>query len=496
MFKARAPESEPQRSRERECDLSLALSLIVFATLLHCLAAGAVTAHVLLKKRDVRAAIAWIGVAWLSPAIGPILYFVFGINRVLRRAGRIRRRIARPKNRRSLGSPFAELSCLPANIGAIARVSERLTGFPPVGGNDLKIFKAGDEAYPAMLDGIARAKHSIALASYIFRADSVGLDFVAALKSARQRGVEIRVLVDGVGSGYLYSPIARRLTAAGVRHAPFLQYWLPWRMPFLNMRNHKKLLILDGRLGFTGGLNLSADNLLARRPKRPVDDTHFLLAGPVVRQMLVTFAEDWQFTTGELLDGDIWWPEIPAAGSVPAHGVSSGPDADIGALASILATAINAAERRIRIVTPYFLPDQVLNATLVLASLRGVEVEILVPERSDFWPFEWAVRAHIAWLASPKIHIFLSPAPFDHSKLMTVDGAWSLLGSANWDVRSSRLNFEFNLACYDPATAAAVDSVIDRKIAGARPLTARELSERSLAVRLRDAAARLFLPYF
>ncbi|HZT20816.1 MAG TPA: phospholipase D-like domain-containing protein [Dongiaceae bacterium] len=464
------------------------------AAVLHGLAATAVTAHVLLKKRDVRSAIAWIGVAWLSPGLGAVLYFVFGINRVVRRAVRIRRRVAR--SARAHGdSPLSEAAKLPRNIAAIAGVGERATGFPLTSGNRLTSFRGGDEAYPAMLDAIGGAERSVALASYIFRADSVGQSFVAALGKAQARGVETRVLVDGVGGGYLYSPIARRLKAAGVTYSPFLQYWLPWRMPFLNMRNHKKLLIVDGRQGFTGGLNLGAENLAATRPQRRVDDIHFRVEGPVVRQLMVTFAEDWRFMTGESLEGELWWPEIPPAGSVLAHGISSGPDEDIGVLASILATAVGEAERRVRIVTPYFLPDQTLSACLTLAALRGVEVEILLPERSDFRALDWAMRAHLGWLAAPGIAIHLSPGPFDHSKLMTVDGGWSLLGSANWDVRSSRLNFEFNLACYDRETTAALDQVIDRKIAGARRLSSEELDGRRMAVRLRDAAARLMLPY-
>ncbi len=454
-----------------------------------------VTAHVLLKKRDVRSAIAWIGVAWLSFGFGAALYFVFGINRVMRRAARIGRRATMRKAQVAAQTGMPEIAKLSRNIAPIARVGELTTGFPLTAGNELSIFRGGDEAYPAMLEAIRSAERSIAVASYIFRADAVGLSFVAALTKAKSRGVEIRVLVDGVGSGYLYSPIARHLAAAGITHAPFLQHWLPWRMTFLNMRNHKKLLIIDGAFGFTGGLNIGVENVVAVHPRHPVDDVHFRLDGPVVRQLMVTFAEDWHFTTRETLSGDLWWPRVPAAGSMLAHGISSGPDEDIGVLASILATAISEAEHHVRIVTPYFLPDQTLNACIVLAALRGVEVDIVVPGRSDHRPLDWAMRAHLALLAAPGINIYLSPAPFDHSKLMTVDGSWCLLGSANWDVRSSRLNFEFNVACYDRDTAAAMDQLIDRKISGSHGISGTELAQRSMAIRLRDAAARLMLPY-
>ena len=476
--------------------------LSVLGGLLHLLASGAVTVHVLLRKRDVRAATAWIGVAWLSPGFGAALYYVFGINRVMRRTSRMSRGVtprkalvaARPATGETKPA-VPEISSLPENIATIARVSALASRHLLAPGNAMTVLRAGDEAYPAMLEAISEAKRSVAIASYIFHSDKVGLAFVAALKKAQDRGAEIRVLIDGVGSGYLRSPIAERFAAAGIRTERFLHYWQPWRMPFVNMRNHKKLLIVDGTLGFTGGLNIAAQNLLADRPPHPVNDLHFRFAGPIVTQLMVTFAEDWNFMTGEVLDGDRWWPDIPAAGAIPARGISSGPDEDIGVLSSIMATAVIEAKRRLRIVTPYFLPDQTLTACLAIAALRGVEVDIVVPARSDHVTFQWAMHAHLALLATPGVTIYYSRPPFDHSKLMTVDGAWSLVGSANWDVRSLRLNFEFNVECYGSRATTEIDRVIDAKIAAARKVPPAEFAARPVAVKLRDSAARLLLPY-
>ncbi len=476
--------------------------LSVLGGLLHLAASGTVTVHVLLRKRDVRAATAWIGVAWLSPGFGAALYYVFGINRVMRRTSRMvpgvtpRKALVTAKPTSAETTPPApEISSLPENIATIARVSALASRHMLAPGNALTILRAGDEAYPAMLEAIGGAKRSVAIASYIFHADKIGIAFVEALKQAQDRGAEIRVLIDGVGCGYLYSPIAERLAAAGIRTERFMHYWQPWRMPFVNMRNHKKLLIVDGELGFTGGLNIAAQNVLAENPRNPVNDLHFRLEGPIVTQLMVTFAEDWNFVTGEVLDGDRWWSEIPVTGAIPARGISSGPDEDIGVLSSILATAVSEAKRRLRIVTPYFLPDQTLTACLVIAALRGVEVDIVVPERSDHVAFQWAMHAHLALLTAPGVTIYYSRPPFDHSKLMTVDGAWSLVGSANWDVRSLRLNFEFNVECYGPRASTEVDRVIDAKIAAARMILPVEFASRPLAVKLRDSAARLLLPY-
>jgi len=462
----------------------------LLVAIVYAVAAGAVTVHVLLRKRSVRAAIGWIGLAWLSPVFGAALYYLFGINRVTRRASRLRRadlfRVGAPRS----GSE----RLLAENIAAMAGIVERLTGRELADGNSISVLRSGDEAYPAMLSAIRNARRSIALASYIFRADDAGRSFVAALAEALSRGVEIRVLVDGIGGGYMFSPIVRRLRREGITVARFLHHWLPWRMPYLNMRSHKKILVVDGSIGFTGGINIGCENVLARHPRNPVHDVHFRVDGPVVRHLMASFAEDWNFTAGETLEGDAWWPEIGPAGPVLGRGISSGPDEAVRHLESVLAAAVSAATRRLRIVTPYFLPDERLMSEIELAALRGVAVDLVLPERSDNILLDWATRAHVEAVA-PDVRIYLTPRSFDHAKLMTLDGQWCLVGSANWDVRSTRLNFEFSLECYNEAAAGEIDRMIDLRIEKARRLSSEELATRPLPFRLRDAAARLLLPY-
>ena len=468
-------------------DLPIAglLLAIVYAA-----AAGAVTVHVLLRKLPVRAAIGWIGLAWLSPVFGAALYYVLGINRVMRRAARFRRAGPPRDEPAGDGSPHAP----PGNIAVIAGVVGRLTGRGLAGGNAIAALNSGDEAYPAMVSAIRDARRSIALASYIFRADEAGRSFVAALAGAKSRGVEIRVLIDGIGGGWLFSPAGRALRREGICVARFLHHRLPWRMPYLNMRSHKKILVVDGAVGFAGGINIGDENVLSRHPPHPVHDVHFRVEGPVVRHLMETFAEDWTFTTGEILDDDAWWPALRPAGPVLARGIASGPDEAIGHLEAVLATAVSEAAHRLRIVTPYFLPDDPLMSEIGLAALRGVAVDIVVPERCDHALIDWAMRAHLE-LLPPDVRIHLAPPPFDHAKLMTVDGHWSLVGSANWDVRSTRLNFEFELECYDAAAAGEIDRMIDVRIGRARRIPTADLAARPLPLRLRDAAARLLLPY-
>jgi len=460
----------------------------------HIALAVGVTAHALLNKRDVRGAFGWIGVVWLSPLVGPVLYYVFGINRVNRKMTRISRDIV-PRAIPERGPEAVMPTHLPPNIATINAVAIRATGRPLTGGNAIQVFRGGDEAYPAMLRAIREAQTSIALSSYIFRRDRVGKAFVEALAEAKARGIEIRVLVDGIGSGYFYSAIVGRLRKAGIQTARFMHDFLPWRMSFINLRNHKKLLIIDGTYAFMGGLNLGDENVRRFHRPRPVDDVHFRIDGPVVHQFMVTFAEDWRFATSELLTGPIWWPDIEDCDGCLARAVSSGPDEDFGKIEAIWAAAVGQATERLRIVTPYFLPDGHLMASVMLAALRGVKVELIIPQRTDHVWLDWAMRSHLGFYPVPELDCYATPAPFDHAKLVTVDGRWCSVGSPNWDLRSMRLNFEVLLECYDGRTVALVDELIDERIARAEPLSLPGLAHRPLLVRLRDAAARLMLPY-
>jgi cardiolipin synthase len=463
----------------------------VLIGVLYILVAAWVTADVLLKKSDVRGALGWIGAAWFSPLLGGLLYYMFGINRVTRRALKMSPLgdvLARPPD--PAGLPDA-----PPQIRELFEVSARVTKGLLTGGNALVVLEGGDAAYPQMLAAIAGARQSVALTSYIFRDDAAGNDFAGALIAARARGVMVRVLLDSVGAGYVFPRIYYRLRAGGVAAARFLHTWLPWRMPFLNMRNHRKLLVVDGATAFIGGMNIGAENSQVLHPKDFISDIHFRIQGPVVRLVMDAFARDWSFTTGESLDEDFWWPDLVPAGPVYARGLSSGPDADIYKLEMILGAALSLAKKRIRIVTPYFLPDARLQFAIAQACLRGVEVEIVLPERCNYLIMDWAMRAHLRFFQHIAVRITTTPLPFDHSKLCTMDGGWCLIGSSNWDARSFRLNFEFDLECYDPELAKKLDDIIDAKIARGNRLDVAALTARPVWIRLRDAAARLMMPY-
>jgi cardiolipin synthase len=248
-------------------------------------------------------------------------------------------------------------------------------------------------------------------------------------------------------------------------------------------------------VGFTGGMNIRVGHCLKRQPPHPVQDIHFRVQGPVVTQLQEVFSDDWLFTTGEALRGDSWFPKAENAGQVLARGVTDGPDENFEKLLWTLLGALSIARYSVRIMTPYFLPDPALVSALNLASMRGVQVDIILPSRSNLPFVLWASRAMWSQVLRHGCRIWLTTPPFDHSKLMLVDGCWVLLGSANWDSRSLRLNFEFNLECYDVKLAQRLDQWIETKRNGAHPVTMEEVDGRSLPARLRDGIARLLSPY-
>ncbi len=466
----------------------------VLAVTLAIIASG----HVVLHKRDSRAAVGWVGLIWLAPVVGSVIYVLLGINRIRRRA--TEQRALQPTIQSGEFERPPRLSgevTLPhaiEHLGSLARLVDRVAGRPLTPANTLVPLVNGDEAYPAMLDAIDRAQRTIALSTYIFDNDSAGADFVAALGKAVKRGVQVRVLIDAAGARYSRPPIIGELRRQGVSTARFGVALIPWRMPYMNLRNHRKILVIDGRTGFTGGMNIRAGSVLGAHPKRPIKDVHFRVEGPVVAHLAHTFAEDWGFTTREVL-GDDWFPPLSGAGTTVARGITDGPDADFEKARLVYLGALACAQKSVRILTPYFLPDSGLITALTVTALRGVKVDIVLPDKSNLALVQWASTHQLWQVLQRGCRVFATPPPFDHSKIMTVDEGWALIGSSNWDPRSLRLNWEFVVECYDADLTRQLNGIIDHKLQGARQITKKQVDSRSLPVKLRDGVARLAAPY-
>ncbi|GAB4353080.1 MAG: cardiolipin synthase [Immundisolibacter sp.] len=452
--------------------------------------------HALLTKRDPRSALAWIGIVLLLPLGGPLLYLIFGVNRIRTRHRRLRR-LPLPLEFDYERADDADLTdAIPEEDipdSPIARASARISRRACLPGNLIERLHNGDQAYPAMIEAIRSAERYIYLSTYIFGASGAARDIIDALKAAQRRGVSVCVLIDGLGQWYTLARAAPALREGGVRVARFLplRLWPP--SVHVNMRNHRKILVVDGEIAFTGGMNIADYHVLGDGSRGGVIDLHLRLRGPVVHQIEAVFAEDWRFATGQALPEPA--PAGNPTGDAACRVIADGPNEDLDRLALVLLAAVSAAQRRIAIMTPYFLPGRELLGALQAAALRGVQVRILLPGKNNLPYVHWATRNMLWELLQHGVQVRYQPPPFVHSKCLLVDQDYAQAGSANLDPRSLRLNFELNVEVFDPAFNAAMSVDFEAAWARARPVTLQEISQRGLAERTRDALCWLFSPY-
>ena len=324
----------------------------------------------------------------------------------------------------------------------------------------------------------------------------MGRHFGEVLSAAVARGVEVRVLLDGVADN-LYRPRgSRMLRRLGVPGALFLppRLWPP--MLYVNLRNHRKLLLVDGDTGFTGGMNISQGHL-GQNGVPTIADVHFRIRGSLVRQMDEVFIADWNFAAPRKLQlsSPHLAPDLPPTGKAAARVITDGPNEELDRLLMVLIGALSAAHQRIWIMTPYFLPPASLVGALQAAALRGVEVVIIVPARSDQPWMDWATHHVLPPLLKRQVQVLYRPPPFAHSKLLLVDDWYVQFGSANLDARSLRLNFELVVEAFDASLARRLADHFAQVRAVSRPASREELSALRLPQRLRDALCWLFSPY-
>ncbi len=471
--------------------------LVILIAIGERILAGCAIFHAVLKKRETRTVIGWVGLIGFSPLIGSVLYFMLGVNRVERRGEEILDDLkqsacdaARKAIREGLSAdvPF-EFNNQLANVG------KAITGFDLLPGNQVTLLDGGKAAYSAMLVAIADAEYTVALGSYIFDYDSAGKQFINALIDAQNRGVEVRVLIDHVGSKYSKPSAVTEMRKRGLKVQTFLPTNVPVLATYANLRNHRKILVIDGKTGFTGGMNISEGCLFDATANHAIQDVHFQFDGPVVEHLQDAFLADWKFAAREDLPADTWFGTPCTEGSTWARGIPDGPDADIDNIRLLMLGAISAAQRKVDIVTPYFLPESALVGALNVAAMRGVQVRILIPEKVNIRMVQWASMEPISRILERGCEVYQSPQPFDHTKVMLVDDEWSLVGSSNWDPRSLRLNFEFNVECYGFELNQQLSKLIDVKIKAATPLTQEKLDARRPFEKLRDGITRLATPY-
>ena len=459
--------------------LATAFAAIGFA------AATVASLHALHYKRRPQSAFAWIAVCLTLPLVGALLYYLFGINRVKTRARKLL--TGHPE----LDCPTEYVGTPPPQLQPLARLGSAVSGWPLTAGNRVEPLYEASAIFDAMIEAIERAHEYVYLSTYIFDGGPLGQRFAAALSAAAERGADVRVLLDGVGEWYSPKRASKLLRGTRVRFARFLPPRLFPPAFTVNLRNHRKILIVDGAEAFTGGINIR-DRYLEADDVRIID-SHFRLSGPVLTQIETVFLRDWQFATG---DPSVAARRVPQpTGGAICRAISDGPSAGFDRLAALLTGAIASARQRVAIMTPYFVPPRELITPLLAAALEGVDVAIILPALNNL-PYVHRATRHMLWeLLERGVSVYYQPPPFVHSKLFYVDDHYAQIGSANFDSRSLRLNFEMNVEVYDRDTVTKLAARFEAIRARSRRVTLAEVDGRPFLTRTIDGIAWLFSPY-
>ncbi|NNM13660.1 MAG: cardiolipin synthase [Gammaproteobacteria bacterium] len=448
--------------------------------------------HALLYKRDTRAATGWIMFCLFVPFVGAIAYYLFGINRVQTRALNIRRGLF------EVAYEIGEHSAIPFSTGEtnLQDSGLRVTGRAASNGNSLRALFGGKEAYASMLEAIHKAKHTVALSTYILNSDITGKKFVTAMEAAQKRGVKVRVLIDGAGELYSRQKISKILKRKNIQSALFLPPRLIPPSVYINLRNHRKILVVDNSVAFAGGMNISDQHTSEVFADKAIKDVHFQLQGPVVLELAELFERDWQFATKNDDQEDVQQvSDLSIHGDMACRVIPDGPDAELDTLALTLQAVISTAQKSVDIVTPYFIPSRELIAILQAASLRGVRVRIVLPAKNNLFFMHWANRNTLTELLKWGISVYYQSPPFAHTKLLLIDSDYALIGSANIDPRSLRLNFELGIEIFSKSLHHQLTQYVDEIILHSQPASFTELANRPQLVRLRDSFFALFSPY-
>jgi cardiolipin synthase A/B len=407
---------------------------------------------VIRRKSQPAVCLAWLTIIFLVPFVGLAAYLLIGEIRLGSR--RIRRHardvdVVAKADRRDIQLRHIVEPEIEKTQQVLLHVADQLGGLPVLGGNWAELLAETNPVIDRLVQDIDQAQHHVHLLFYIFAADEVGERVGAALGRARARGVHCRLLADAVGSHKFFRALAPKLTRQGIEVVPALPV-NPVRRLFarLDLRNHRKLAVIDGRLAYTGSQNV----VRADYGKKGVGEWRDLmvrLVGPSVSQLQAVFLEDWEFETGQFIDDPEYFPPSGVHGPVALQVAPSGPNHPTRVLRDLAVEALHAAHRRVVIITPYFVPDEALLVALRLAVVRGVRVDLIVPARNDQLWVGLAGQFFFDEVLQQGVHVHLYQLGLIHVKAMTVDEGFAMLGTANFDIRSFYLNFELNLLSYD-----------------------------------------------
>ena len=473
----------------------------------HFVLASLLSLDVVLHKNRPVSAVLWLGLLWAMPFIGVVGYLSFGMDRV-RRGAALREASNRIVREQALRHPTLERMAVRDGDGNVleqhpaARIFKAtdpaVARSPVLRGNRVELLVDGDQYYPCLLEAIANARSSIHLQTFIFGRDRTGHEFLDALIERVRAGVEVRLLYDRFGSTYAhFSGFFRRAIRAGVKVKSITQVY-PLKGRFqVNLRNHRKVAVIDGTTGFVGGINLQDRNRTGDVDGPPLRDYHARIEGPAVAGLQFQFIEDWYFATREslkhLLTAD-YFPPLEMVDEGLVQVVPSGPERGGSVIGDVFFGAIVGSETSLTIVTPYFVPDDPILQALRHAALRGVDVRIVVPRRSNHRYAEYAARSLYGSLLASGVRIFERFEPFLHAKALVVDDDYAFIGSANLDYRSLHVNFETNIEVHHHAFLSSLVAQVEDEIRHSEEITLVAHMQRPLVRRIAENFCFLFQP--
>ncbi len=469
--------------------------------------------HCLKTRREATSALLWIFVSWSFPLIGPMFYLIIGINRVPRKGWHKQRAnrnfLAERQARENEALPMTYWRAVHESLatepkGSLARelngvMNNILQEYPLLGGNQIHPLVNGDEAFPQMLDAIGKARHHVHLQTFIISDDPVGNKFLDLLAEKAREGVTVRLLFDRFGStnamlGHFFS---KYRNIPNMHISGWTQVNAMKRRFQINLRNHRKALIVDGSQAFMGGINLHIENV--SRPDEPaIRDYHFSLQGPIVQELQYSFLRDWYFMTNDdpkILLQQSHFPHLPAKGNAMIRLVNSGPTSDeMEIMSDVVFECLTSARRQILAVTPYFAPTHDIIHAFRMAALRGVDVRLIVPQHNNHIYAGMAGRALYEELMLAGVRIFERHPPFIHAKAMIIDDTMALVGSGNLDVRSLRLNYETNMAVFDAPFINALKLIVLQDIDESDEVNLRVWQSRPTSRRFLENLCNLLTP--
>jgi len=473
---------------------------ISFFTLIFTVVIVLVSIMIVLDNRNSSRTVAWLLILIFLPGLGLFLYLYIGQNHRKRKTFKTKQKQDYRVVKNLLGAQVFFLEHM-KDTGDENSVKEKLIPLllnnadsPVTTNNQVNILLNGEETFNEIIEEISRATHHIHMEYFIIRDSEIGRKIQKLLIKKAREGVQVRLIYDAVGSWRLSNEFIRPLIEAGVKVEVFLPVTLPFFGSSLNYRNHRKVLIIDGKTGFLGGINIGDEYLGKNERFGFWRDTHLKIVGEAIYVLQVIFLRDWYFVSQEEVEGKEFFPKQGYSGNTTLQITSSGPDVYFQSIHHGIFTAISSANKCVYITSPYLVPDESLLLAIKTAALRGVDVRILMPEKPDHMTVFWASKSHYMELLETGVRIYQYTKGFIHSKTIVVDDEVTTIGTANIDIRSFQLNFEVNAFIYNADVTTSMKEQFFQDLSFSKEIILDEYRKRSIVDRMKESTARLISP--